>query len=245
MKHLLLLGMVFILAACGSPAVATPAPTPEAIRITYPASLQKWMDNLGKCADDYPQIALYVNQANQWTGDLSKDEVALEFTQLTTGFSGFYLSQLGWEQLVVVVNQENSLSNLSSNQLLAIFSGQTSKWPADPSQPIQVWVMTEGDPLRSIFDLIVMRGRSVSSEAMLAPDSVAMLEAVAGNANSIGYLPASWLTSDDSEFSGKVKIVQLEDSLTSHLHQPIIAVTQKEPVGLMREILVCLTSHAP
>jgi ABC-type phosphate transport system substrate-binding protein len=245
MKHWLLLGMAFILAACGSPAIATPAPTPEAIQITYPTSLQKWMDNLARCAADYPQVALYVNQANIWIGNLSQAEAALEFAQLNTETSDFYLTQLGWEQLVVVVNQENTLSKLPTDRLTAIFSGQTSKWLGASSLPIQVWVLPEGDPVRTLFDRIVMRGRSVSSEARLSPDAAAMLEAVANNANSIGYLPASWVNSGDSAVSGKVKIVQLEDSLASQLQQPIVAVTQNEPVGPMREILVCLTSHAP
>jgi DNA-binding transcriptional LysR family regulator len=245
MKHLLMLGMAFILAACGSPAVATPAPTPEAIQITYPASLQKWMDNLAKCAADYPQLALYVNPADQWSGNLSKAEAILEFAQLNTETSGFYLTQLGWEQLVVVVNQENTLSKLSTSQLMAIFSGQTSRWPGASGQPVQIWVLPQGDSLRTIFDNIVMVGRSITGEAMLAPDTAAMLEAVSENANSIGYLPASWITAGDSDISGKVKIVQLEDSLVNELHQPVVAVTQKEPAGLMRQILVCLTSRAP
>jgi ABC-type phosphate transport system substrate-binding protein len=245
MKPLLLLGMVFILTACGSPATRTPASTPAAIQITYPTSLQKWMDNLAKCAANDPQVALYVNQANHWKSDLSSNEADLEFAQLNTPTSDFYLTQLGWEQLVVVVNQGNKLSKLSTPQLIAIFSGQTVKWPDASTQPIQVWELPDGDPLHAIFDRIVMQGKSVTSQAMLAPDSAAMLQAVVDDPDSIGYLPASWITSHDSELSGDVKIIQLEDSLASQLHQTVVAITRNEPVGPMREILVCLTSHTP
>jgi DNA-binding transcriptional LysR family regulator len=245
MKFLLLLGMVFIFTACGSPSIATPAPTPEAINVTYPASLPKWTDSLAQCAAARPLVALYVDQTNRWTGELSKNEVALEYTQPINDTSGFYLTQLGWEQLVVVVNQANPLTSLSADQLIDIFSGQTSSWAITSSQPIQVWIFPDGNPLRIIFDQAVMQARSITAEAMLAPDPIAMLEAVSGNAYSIGYLPASWITKNNPGISAKVKTIQLDNILSSELHQPVIAISQGEPSGLLRELLACLASGAP
>ncbi len=245
MRYWLLLGMVVILAACGSPVTATPAPTPQAIKITYPTGLQKWVDNLANCAVDDPRVALYVNRSNQWNGDLSRSEVALEFALSNADYAGFYLTQLGYEQLQVVSNQENPLSELTGSQLTAIFSGQVEKWPGATGRAIQVWVLPKDDPLRTIFDQAVLHGKPASSNAMLAPDSTAMLEAISSDPDSIGYLPASWIDSGNSDLITNVKIFRLDDSLANQLHQPVIAVTHEEPVGLLRELLVCLVSNAP
>ena len=80
---------------------------------------------------------------------------------------------------------------------------------------------------------------------MLATDSVAMLEAVAGDPNAIGYLPVSVLSSGDPELVSKIKTIQLEQALEEDLLQPVIALTQNEPGGLMRELLVCVQNLNP
>ena len=80
---------------------------------------------------------------------------------------------------------------------------------------------------------------------MLAPDSVAMLEAVAGDPNAIGYLPGSFLASGDETLVNKVKTIQLDEALETDLLQPILALTQNEPSGLMRELLICVQNLSP
>jgi hypothetical protein len=72
-----------------------------------------------------------------------------------------------------------------------------------------------------------------------------MLEAVAGDENSIGYLPASFITSADPSLAGKVKRVQLGETLAESLTQPVIAVTASEPEGLTRQLVICLQEAVP
>ena len=80
---------------------------------------------------------------------------------------------------------------------------------------------------------------------MLAPDSLAMLEAVAGDPNAIGYLPVSILSSGDPELVSKIKTIQLDKALEENLLQPVIVLTQNEPGVLMRELLVCVQNLSP
>jgi hypothetical protein len=245
MKHLFLFGLVLILTGCSTPGVSTPAPTPEAINIIYPSALQPWADDLARCASNNPQIALYFMQSSLLGAHIQSNEIGLELGNPANVTADTYLSQVGWEQVVVVVNTENSLSQLTDAELRSIFSGQASISVNNSGDPIQVWVFPEGDPTRLIFDLAVMQEQPVTTAAMLAPDPGAMLETISENIGTIGYLPGSFLATVDPSIVSKVKIIQLEPILEAQLRQPVIAITQSEPTGLLRSLLVCLESTTP
>jgi hypothetical protein len=245
MKYLLLCGLIFVLAACGVPEISTAAPTPEAIHIIYPSTLKPWADKIGACASGNPTIALYFTQSPNQDPDIFSDEVNLELGEPAQKDDSFYLSQVGREQIVVVLNQDNKLSQLSTNLLRSIYSGETTRWVNNAGELIQVWVLPKGDPARSIFENVVLPSQGISSNAMLAPDPTAMLEAVTQDAAAIGFLPESFLFTADPSLIAKVKSIQLDVSVKDALNQPVIAVTQNEPQGLTRELLVCLQAPIP
>jgi len=245
MKQQLLFGLIFMLAACGVPELSTPAPTPQAIHIIYPAALKPWADKLTTCASGNPLTALYFTQSPTSRTNLADDELVLVLGETSLEDATSYFSQVGKERLVVVVNQDNSLSQLSIHQLRSIFSGQTMSWDDGSGQLIQVWVYPKDDPVRRVFDQVVLASQSLNFNAMLAPDPVAMLEAIANDVNAMGYLPGSFLTSSDPSLSGKVKLLQVDKPLEEELYQPVIAITKNEPHGLQRELLVCLQTAIP
>jgi hypothetical protein len=245
MKNLLMFGLVLILSSCGTPEVSTPAPTPEAINIIYPPALQPWADILAICASNDPKIALYLMQSDSSDTTIQPNDIRLELGQPDNNSDVSYLSQVGWEQIVVVVNKENSLSQLSNNELRSIFSGQGRQPENSLGQSTTVWVLPEDDPTSLIFDIAVMQSDTVTTEAMLAPDPAAMLEAVSQNSDAIGYLPGSILNTADPSLTRKVNIVQLESSLEAELRQPVIGITNNEPSGLLRNLLVCVESKTP
>jgi ABC-type phosphate transport system substrate-binding protein len=245
MKHWVLLGMVFILTACGSPEESTPAPTPAAINILYPQALQAWANNLAKCASTLPQVALYFTTSDTLITDIQTNDIELVLGQPNSKGNQTYLSQIGWEQVVVVVNSENSLSQLSSEELRSIFSGQAIVMGNDTVQSYQVWVLPKADPTRLRFDQAILLNQTLTTDAMLAPDPGAMFEVISRNIGTIGYLPVSFLKTQDPSVAGKVKIVQLDPSLEAELNQPVIAMTSSEPLGLLRNLLVCLETSAP
>ena len=245
MKQILLFGLLLLLNACGVPEESTPAPTPEAIHIKFPPALKPWADKIAVCASSNPLIALYFNQSPTQDNNIGINEVALELGETSQLDMASYLSQIGWEQIVVIVNQDNELFHLPTGMLQSIYSGQTSGWDNDPGQPIQVWVLPNGDPVRTYFDHAVLQSSSLTSEAMLAPDPEALLETISLDANAIGYLPESILSAHDPNLVSKVKIIQLDTPLKEELYLPVIALSHSEPEGLIRELLVCVQSAVP
>jgi hypothetical protein len=245
MKRLAVLGLFLLLAACGAPQSSTPAPTPQAIDLTYSPALQPWADKLTGCASNNPLIALYFNPSNTSDVGMQSNDIALELDQTNPSDGAGYRSQVGREQIVVVVHQDNPVSQLTATELRLIFSGQQTTWNDGSAQPIQVWVLPEGDPARVIFDQSVLQTQPLTTQAMLAPYSTAMLEAISKDVNSIGYLPASFLRSSGSVNSGDVHTVQLEQSVATVFDQPVVALTQAEPQGSLRNLLVCLEADPP
>ena len=240
-----LLSLIFLLSACGAPPVSTPGPTAQAIGVTYPPALQPWADKLSGCAADNPRVALYFNPSNTPDASILANDIVLELGQPAANEAVGHLSQVGSEQIVVIVNKANPLEQLSNDEVGLIYAGQLSTWTDGSGQPIQVWVLPEGDPVRRIFDQAILHTQPLTSQAILAPDPTAMLEAVSKNPNSIGYLPASFLNTSGSVNPGDVHFVELEQSTETALNQPVVALTQGEPVGLLRNLLVCLQAETP
>ena len=245
MKHLLLLGLILALTACGIPEESTPAPTPEAIQVVYPAALKPWADKFAECASINPLVALYFNQSPGVDTNLDPNNVVLEMGEPTPIDGASYLSQVGSEQIALIINQENHLSQLSSDTIQSIYSGQTQNWDSASGQRIQVWVLPNGDPVRLYFDRAVLHSYPLTTESLLAPGPEAMLEAISHDMNAIGYLPGSFLMSIDPDLASKVKNIKMDTTLQGKLSQPVVAITPTEPSGLLRELLVCVQATIP
>jgi PBP superfamily domain len=239
-KCLLVSVMCVLLSACGTPITPTPAPTPEAINILYPASLQPWADRMSSCAAGDPDMALYFFQQANPSPGTNPDEIELAMGQPSKDKPGAELYQVGWEQVVVVVNQDNPVTKLSGSMLKDIYLGQMSNWEDGSGQPIQAWVLPEGDPAQRAYEAALALNGNLAPQAKLAPNPSAILTEVAKDKNAIGYLPHSILSNSDSADTNKIKIVQLDQSLEQALHQPVIAITWSEPRGLLRSLLACL-----
>jgi hypothetical protein len=245
MNRLFLFWLMVMLVSCGSPQLSTPAPTPEAIQVTFPSALKSWAEKFSGCASNNPLVALYFDQSPIAVNNFDPNHIVLELGEPSQIEDDSYLSQIGRDQIEVIVNKDNNTSQLTTNELQGIFSGSTSIWDIDNGQQIKVWVLPNDDIVRKYFDHVVLQSHPLTSEAMLAPDSDAMLQAVSDDTNAIGYLPKSIISLSDPAVVSKVKIIQVDKSLQDELYQPVIVITQNEPGGLLRELLVCVQTSFP
>ncbi len=243
MKYLCLIVSILLLAACGTSKISTPSATPQAINIYYSSSLTPWAGKLGICASKQPDIAPYFMENPSPDQTIQVNEVVIQIGYSPAITGTVYASQVGWEQIAVIVNNNNPTTRLSTEEIQAIFSGQGLTWVDGSGDPIQVWVFPIGDPIRTIFTSAVMKGIRFTSQAMLAPDPVAMLDAIANDVNAIGFIPESILSTLDTTPAEKVHLIQLDPSLENTLHQPITALTVGEPQGVLRDLFICLEDN--
>lgn len=238
---ILLLATAWLLAACGTPPIATPPPTPQPVFLAYPPELRPYADTLAACARQYPDIALYLEEAVVILAPDQQTSLFLVADSPPAALTAWNATLLASDSLVVIVNRQNALGSLSASELRAIWSGKLVTWAslADNAGEIQVWTYPAGSKLRSIFDSAVMAGELTSSQAWLAPDPQAVLEAVSANPNAIGYLPASWLDKAAPKLADAVQRLRLPVELDENLHQQVLALTEVEPQGALRTLLLC------
>lgn len=143
-------------------------------------------------------------------------------------------AQIGEVKAIFIVHPSNSIKSLDNNTLVKIFGGQIRHWteldPSLPAENIQVWLPVSGG-LRETVDQNLFINLSPSPYANLAPDPLAMLAAVSADESAIGILP---ITYQDSS----VRVVETQTEFVL----PLLAVTKAEPVGVIREFLLCLQS---
>ena len=94
--------------------------------------------------------------------------------------------------------------------------------------PIQVWTYAQGEDVQQVFEKDVMENQQVTSFARLAVSAQDMLNSVANDPDSIGFLPAAWV-------KGNVKSIYTVASSV-----PVLAITRSEPQGALKELIACL-----
>ncbi len=188
-------------------------------------------DALQDCAEKTPAIPLFTdvvegnthNQEMDFTIGIGEPDPLPVFT-----------AQIAKEEILVIAHPDVAVSKLSSDQLIAIFTGNITNWKqvGGASQNVLAWIYPDGNAIQRIFNA-VLKYRPATSQAMLAPDPSAMIEGVGKQPGSIGYIPKAWLTSD-------VKTIELDARLQSALLQPVLAMADRNPQGAARRLIGCL-----
>jgi hypothetical protein len=233
--------VVMLLSACGTPPVATPVPTPEAVFLAYPPELRPYAGELAACARQYPEISLFLTETVTDPAPDGQTTLFLASSSPPPALSEWQASLLAEDWLVVIVNRENPLEHLSAGALRLLWTGETESWASlgGADESIQIWAYPAGSTLRKLFDSAVLSGELTSSRAWLAPDPQAALEAVAASPAAISYVPASWLESAEPELAEALRQVELPDEVNEELRQPVIALTEGAPQGALRTLLLC------
>jgi DNA-binding transcriptional LysR family regulator len=230
---LLSLASLLTLTACLPQQTTTPPASLRPLTVAFTPSLQPISIALNACVADFPQMALLVeeipapsiqNQSSDlkiWLGDPPDHD--------------WFATPLAWEQIVIIVHPSNPLTSMSGENLSDLFTGRIKRWSelGGDEGEVVVWIYPKGDEIRQIFETNIMNGNQFSSQALLAPDPEAMLEAVAKDPVAIGFLPDAWITP-------QVKSIQVIPDLSNRLRQPVLALTAGEPHGLVRSYLLCL-----
>jgi ABC-type phosphate transport system substrate-binding protein len=100
-------------------------------------------------------------------------------------------ARIGWTGIVIIVNPQNSVANLSREQARDIFLGLINRWEAvgGPAGDIHRAQYDPGQDLAGLFEGIVLEGGRMANGFQAVPAAYAMLEVVRKDANAIGYLP--------------------------------------------------------
>ena len=231
-KFFVLLACLAI-AACSSPLTATIPPSPQPVKIAFSPSLEIIEDALHICANNHPEIALFVEKKPASSMNSDVYDLILRWGEKPAEISFAY--PLAQDELVIILNQANSNSNLTTNELRALFTGKVLNWDEISTyQPaVSPWIYPEGNELRGFVQEKILGELRFTSLAYLAPNPQAMLEAVARDPGAIGFLPRSWLNQE-------VNLTQIDQGLQKAMNKPVLALANIKPQGGALILLDCL-----
>jgi hypothetical protein len=238
MRTTLLVFLALCLTACGTPLAQEPDPTPGSVFLAYPPYLQPTADRFSECAIQQSGLSIFLIPDPAAQSDLPGALLQLQLGGEIPNGSEIY--QIGEEKITFIVNGDNPAEQLSTEELLAIYTGQQVYWGFGNHPGIEVWSYPNGDALRSLLETLLPGIPRVASQAQIAPDPQGILQKVAANSGAIGYVPGSWLDALGEEMSGQVKAIGLENSVAENLIQPVLVISS-DPLPLeVRALLVCL-----
>jgi hypothetical protein len=232
MKHRSLFWIVLIaaelfLAGCTDSAEPTPTPPPITLAVDVTPSTRSVIPALNRCAAEIEGLKLIIEERYP---EFSEGDLLVRLGE-PAQMAGF-AAQIGQEQLTVLINPQNTTGSLTTDDIQGLFSGQITNWAqlGGPDAAVSVWVPLAGDETRAGFDSQIMDGLPIVSDARLAPDPTAMMQAVSTDPYAIGYTSASNMT-----FSSLQPILP-------GVRLPVLVLADREPVGETAELIACLQS---
>ena len=210
MRRIFLFSLTLFSILITSCSTSTPQPTPEVFSVYSSSSATPWLADLYDCADSVAVIRL--------SNSPSDADILLRVGE-PRQLSGFAY-QIDEEEILIVTHRQSPVQNLTFEGAQTLFAGL-----GDPS--VQVWVYASGDDVAEVFDQYMMKGRTVSSSAMVAVTPQQMSDVLNSNSNAVGILPRHWKAGDVRDVFSVAKI-------------PVLAVTQSEPQGAVNQLIGCL-----
>ena len=213
---------ILLLTSCSH---AKPTATLEPIMVQYSFATQPWLVNLNNCAGK-SIVMSELRVAN--SQDPQSVDLVLRFGHPDILTTPSY--QIGTDDLIVIVNPQNPVNQLTSDQVRGIFTGQIQTWEVinGTKTQVHVWVFPPGEDVQQIFDQSALGGSPINSQARLANNPTEMSQVVSKDINAIGLLTRRWKTG------------HLSDVFTVASGLPVLAITQSVPHGVLTQILACL-----
>lgn len=223
-----------LLAGCGS---STTAPagdssaatgssdnqnTTPAITGTVTASGSSALLPLAQAAADLfnqanPDCSVTVNGGGSGTGlkqvsegavDIGNSDVFAEEKLDASAASGLVDHKVATIVMAPVVSKDLGITNLTTQQLIDIFTAKTTNWKdvGGPDEAILLVTRPTSSGTRALFKTWALNGAEEASNASLeTDDSGTLLETVQNNKGAIGYVALSYLVNND-----KVQAVSID-----------------------------------
>jgi hypothetical protein len=210
-KFLFLFSSFFLLSCTPNQPVQT-----EMVNEYATSAAQPWMGELFACANEQ---SIVVNV----TAESPDIVLRVANLELSDGLTTFPAYQIGEEEIVIAVNHESPIQDLTLEEAQMMFAGQVD-------ESVQVWVYASGEDLQGLFDQVVMKGRSVTSFARVVANPQEMSDVLNSESDAMGFLPKRWA----------VENLRVIYSLGNF---PVLAITKEEPQGAVSVLLGCLQNN--
>jgi phosphate transport system substrate-binding protein len=119
-----------------------------------------------------------------------KPEEATKLSSLGNMFGPASEHVLGLDGIAVIVNASNRVSELSKDEIMRLFTGESAEWPkAGSSQGgVKIYARDDKSGTYDTFKTLVLAGKPLAPGAQRFEDSSELSDAVARDPNGIGFI---------------------------------------------------------
>lgn len=149
--------------------------------------------------------------------------------------------EIGRDGIVVVVNANNNVSDLTKDQLKGIFSGKITSWKdvGGSDNKINVVVREAGSGTLDAFEGIVMGDAKIKSDAIVQSSTEAVKQSVKQDENAIGFVSFAHLSNDVNtiKVGGISPTIETIADGSYELQRPFLFLVKGEPTGELKEFI--------
>ena len=149
---------------------------------------------------------------------------------------------LARDGIAIIVNPQNTVTNLTKAQVKDIFSGKITNWKdvGGADKTINVAAREEGSGTRTAFDEMVLgKDTRMSERAILQSSNGALSQVVKGDVNAVGFISFGYLDASLKAVSidGVAATEANAKSGTYPIVRPLYFLTKAEPAGVVKAFL--------
>ena len=236
-KSKYIIGIIVIIVLIAGAVLATGSASSSHIDVVGSTSVQPVAEKLVEVyKESHPDADITVQgggssvgikNANDGTADIgmsSKDVDQSEGPNLVK-------HELGQDGIVMAVNPSNPVSDLTTEQLQGIFSGEITNWNEVGG--------SDGEINVDAFESIVMGDKELKDDAIVQSSTEAVKQSVSQDPNAIGFVSYAHMSDDVKSLN--VNGVAPSDATiadgTYELQRPFLFLTNGEPTGDVKEFI--------
>lgn len=133
-----------------------------------------------------------VQQVANGLVDIGNAGRALKNKEMNLGLNSFPFAIDG---VAVIIHPDNSVDNLSQQQIIAIYKGEITNWleVGGKDRQIHLFSRDEASGTRSVFTKKLLKGAPLAGNANIVPSNGAMKTAVSQDIGAIGYSSVGYI----------------------------------------------------
>lgn len=149
--------------------------------------------------------------------------------------------EIAMDGLVIIVNPNNSLGDLSLDQICDIYAGEITNWSqvGGSDSGIHLIAREEGSGTRDAFTELVMGEVEITPKAIVQDSNGSVMQLVSGDPNAIGFISLG-LVNDQVKALGLDGVEAKGENIingTYTLARPFLFVAKEEPTGRAKSFI--------
>jgi phosphate transport system substrate-binding protein len=180
--------------------------------------------------------AVGIKAANDGTADIGAAS-----RELTASDPTLVKHLLARDGIAIIVPRSNPVTNLTKDQVIAIFSGNITNWSqvGGPNKSIDVVAREEGSGTRTAFQDLVMGKTLIKADAILQSSNGAIKTAVSNDPKAIGFLSLGYIDSSVKALAmnGVPATEENAKNGTYPVVRPLYFLTKTQPTGVVKDFI--------